>query len=118
MKKIIYLLLILFALVTPVPTNDEVNVIPRKMEPFTVINVVNGEIQVEKGNYVADSYEADFIIPAPVIDEMCVTYADDGYILDVIHPVGSEIPFTEEELSNQNNETFGFVLPGHTLIAR
>lgn len=48
MKKIIYLLLILFALVTPVPANDEVNVIPRKMEPFTVINVVNGEIQVEK----------------------------------------------------------------------
>jgi hypothetical protein len=35
-------------LVTPVSANDKVTVIPEKMEPGTVINVVNGEIQVEK----------------------------------------------------------------------
>lgn len=113
-------------------------VLPSKMGPKSVIEFISDTEFIVIEGYVVDGYDVDVIsnmakdsgvqpdkYPDPV-KGLIITYATDGYLLDLIYPEGQQNPLLIEkslkfntnniiELQSQNIE--GYLCASNTLLA-
>jgi hypothetical protein len=80
--------------------------VPNAMQPGTVIKFTDATtFEILEGGFPTDSsievYTDDYF---PPIEGNVVTYATDGYILDIEYPEGAYNPYLDPNASVENND--------------